>query len=60
MISSAEVEEAVFLKGVRVYLQNAGQSKRRRAIAFLAKTFGAKREDLKRYLRFKGLVNLTD
>jgi hypothetical protein len=53
-------EEAVFLRGARVYFERSGQAKRRQAIAFLAHTFRAKREDLKRYLRFKGLVNLKD
>jgi hypothetical protein len=53
-------EEAVFLRGVRVYFERSARTKRRQALAFLAATFDAKREDLKRYLRFKGIVNLMD
>lgn len=59
MIASGD-EEAVYLRGARVYFERSGLTKRRQALAFLAHTFRAKREDLKRYLRFKGLVNLMD
>jgi hypothetical protein len=60
MLSSAEGEEAVFLRGARAYLRNIDRTKRRRAITALATTFEVKRDELKRYLRFKGLVNVTD
>jgi hypothetical protein len=53
-------EEAEFLRGAQVFFNNTDRDKRRFALASLASTFGAKREDLKRYLRFKGLVNLMD
>ena len=59
MIRGVEDEETVFLRGARVYFR-ADQKKRRRAIAFLAAVFDVPREELKRYLLFKGLVNLTD
>lgn len=53
-------EEAIFLRGARAYFESVGLSKRREALASLAVTFDVKREDLKRYLRFKGLVNRMD
>jgi hypothetical protein len=59
MLGQAD-EEAVFLRGVRVYFERAPRDKRRQALAFLAKTFDAKPAELKRYLRFKGIVNLMD
>lgn len=59
MLSSRD-EEAVFLRGVRVYFERAARKKRRVALAYLAHIFDVKREDLKRYLRFKGIVNLMD
>lgn len=59
IISSVD-EEAVFLRGARTFFERAPRDKRRIAITFLAATFGVKREELKRYLRFKGLVNLMD
>jgi hypothetical protein len=59
MIGSTD-EEAVFINGARSFLTNYGQKSRRRAITYLAQTFGADRSELKRYLRFKGLVNLLD
>lgn len=59
MIGSVD-EEAVFLRGARVYFANSDRAKRRKAIWYLASTFGAEREELKRYLRFKGLVNQLD
>jgi hypothetical protein len=60
MMESIEGEEAVFLRVARVYLASADRYKRRAALTFFARSFGAKPEDLKRYLRFKGLVNLMD
>jgi hypothetical protein len=59
MISSSD-EEDVFLRGARSYFERADQTKRRKALWFLASTFEADRAELKRYLRFKGKVNLTD
>jgi hypothetical protein len=53
-------EEAVFLRGARTYFQNADRNHRRKALAFLATMFGASRSELKRYLRFKSVVNLMD
>ena len=53
-------EEAIFLRGARVFFERSGQKKRRLALASLARTFRADRHELKRYLRFKGLVNLMD
>ena len=53
-------EEAIFLKGARVYFRNIDQRRRRLALAALANTFTADRQELKRYLRFKGIVNLMD
>lgn len=59
MIASTD-EESVFLRGAKTYFASADQAKRRKALAFLATLFGASRADLKRYLRFKGIVNLMD
>ncbi|HKY21011.1 MAG TPA: hypothetical protein VJM31_07315 [Vicinamibacterales bacterium] len=53
-------EEAVFLRGARVFVNNYGRNKRRAALALLAMTFDADPAALKRYLRFKGLVNEKD
>lgn len=57
---AATDEEAVFLRGVRVYFERAGRTKRRESLGKLSLLFEAKHADLKRYLRFKGLVNLMD
>lgn len=57
---SSEDEEAVFLRGARVFFERSGQEKRRKAITYLATVFGANRQEMKRYLRFKGLVNQMD
>lgn len=57
---SEKDEEAVFLRGARVYFRNIDQRRRRRALAILAEMFAADRQELKRYLRFKGILNLMD
>jgi hypothetical protein len=59
MLSNRD-EEAVFLKGARAYFHSVDRNKRRFALAALAATFDVKRQELKRYLRFKGIVNLMD
>ena len=59
MLASTD-EEAMFLRGARVFFERSAQTKRRKALAALARTFRADRHELKRYLRFKGLVNLMD
>jgi len=53
-------EEAIFLTGARVYFRNSDQRRRRRALAALAALFNADRSELKRYLKFKGILNQTD
>lgn len=59
MISSTD-EEAVFLKGAKTFFNGCDLKKRRMAIAFLANAFEIDRVAFKRYVRFKGLVNLMD
>lgn len=60
MISSADGEEAVFLRSARAYFNNHDRGSRRKAIAFLANSFGVNRAEFKRYVLFKGLVNEYD
>lgn len=57
---SARDEEEVFLRGARVFLTAYGIERRTASITFLAGTFGVDRSELKRYLRFKGLVGPKD
>jgi hypothetical protein len=58
---AATDEEAVFIRGARTYFRNVDQERRRAALTYLAVLFKVERkQDLKRYLRFKGIVNLMD
>lgn len=59
MIGSREGEEEVFLRGAKTFFRNV-QTSRRAGIYYLATLFRADRDELKRYLRFKGVVNLKD
>ena len=59
MLSSVD-EENIFRNGVRAYISKTDQSRRRHAIAALASTFAADRAELKRLLRFWGIVNEYD
>ncbi len=59
MISSADGEEAVFLRRVKPFFR-VHQARRRFALTALATAFKADRSELKRYLLFKGVLNAGD
>ena len=53
-------EQPIFRNGARAYISKTDQKRRRFALAALAATFGADRTELKRLLRFWGIVNERD
>jgi hypothetical protein len=59
MLASTD-EQEVFRNASRAYISKADQSRRRLAIAALAQAFSADRAELKRLLRFWGIVNERD
>jgi hypothetical protein len=59
MVASTD-EEAVFKRAVRAYISKTDQQRRRHAIAVLAGAFRVDRSELKRLLRYWGLVNESD
>jgi hypothetical protein len=59
MLASTD-EAAIFRDGARAYVSKVDRTRRRFALAVLAKSFGADVAGMKRLLRFWGILNERD